>query len=157
MHHSLIHGIHTSHPSSGSVVRLAKRWTSTHLLADLIPFEAIELLVAQVYTNRDVPMDSPATVTSGFLRFLHLLASHNWSRYVCCAGRIFLVCWLAPVGLTTCATGLQRSLGPKSLRRKVYRNLNTNDEDDVLVRCIACLLHVHTRLLISNLVVVVAA
>jgi U3 small nucleolar RNA-associated protein 22 len=80
MHHSTIHAIHTSHPSSGSVVRLAKRWIACHLLSDLIPFEAIELLVAKVYTNRDVPLDPPATVVSGFLRFLHLLASHDWTR-----------------------------------------------------------------------------
>ena len=82
MHHSMIHAIHTLHPSSGSVVRLAKRWTASHLLSDLIPFEAIELLVAKVYTNRDVPLDPPSTVVSGFLRFLHLLASHDWTRYV---------------------------------------------------------------------------
>lgn len=81
MHHSTIHAIHTLYPSSGSVVRLAKRWTACHLLSDLIPFEAIELLVAKVYTNRDVPLDPPATVVSGFLRFLHLLATHNWTRY----------------------------------------------------------------------------
>jgi U3 small nucleolar RNA-associated protein 22 len=81
-HHSMIHAINTAHPSSSSVVRLAKRWTAAHLLSDLIPFEAIELLVAKVYTNRDVPLDPPTTVVSGFLRFLFLLASHNWKRYV---------------------------------------------------------------------------
>lgn len=42
--------------------------------------EAIELLVAKVYTSRDVPLDPPATVVSGFIRFLHLLASHDWTR-----------------------------------------------------------------------------
>lgn len=81
-HHSMIHAIHTSYPSSSSVVRLAKRWVAAHLLSDLIPFEAIELMVAKVYTNRDVPLVPPTTLVSGFLRFLHLLSSHNWSRYV---------------------------------------------------------------------------
>lgn len=81
MHHSTIHAIHTLHPSSGCVVRLAKRWTACHLLSDLIPFEVIELLVAKVYTNRDVPLHPPVTVVSGFLRFLHLLATHDWTRY----------------------------------------------------------------------------
>ena len=90
MHHSMIHAIHTLHPSSGSVVRLARRWTAAHLLSDLVPFEAIELLVAKVYTNRDVPLDPPTTVVSGFLRFLLLLASHNWGRYV--VSRSLLAC-----------------------------------------------------------------
>lgn len=86
----MIHAIHTLHPSSGMVVKLATRWVAAHLLSDLIPFEAIELLVAKVYTNRDAPLDPPATVVSGFLRFLHLMASHNWSRYALYASLLYI-------------------------------------------------------------------
>jgi U3 small nucleolar RNA-associated protein 22 len=60
------------------VVRAAKRWIANHLLSGLITTETIELMVAKVYSAEDKPIDVPATVTSGFLRFLHLLAFHDW-------------------------------------------------------------------------------
>lgn len=78
----MIHAVHTSHPPSGIVVRLASRWLAAHLLSDLIPFEAIELMVAHVFTNRAVPWDVAGSATVGFMRFLHLLAHHDWARYV---------------------------------------------------------------------------
>ncbi len=49
MHHSLIHAIHTRHPSASSVVRLAHRWVASHMLSDMIPHKAIELMVARIY------------------------------------------------------------------------------------------------------------
>jgi U3 small nucleolar RNA-associated protein 22 len=80
MHHSMIHAVHTTHPSSSSVTRLAKRWIASHMLSDLIPSEAVELLVARVYSDGDTPLGTPTTATSGFVRFLSLLASHDWAR-----------------------------------------------------------------------------
>ena len=79
-HHAMIHGIHTKHASAGGVVRMATRWVAGHMLSGLIPLEAIELLVARVYTDRNSPLEAPASVAAGFLRFLHLLESHDWAR-----------------------------------------------------------------------------
>ena len=88
MHHSLIHAVHTQHPSSSSVVRLAHRWVASHMLSDMIPQEALELLVAKIYTDSlerthsKLPLveTPPATVTAGFLKLLQLLANHDWAR-----------------------------------------------------------------------------
>ena len=91
MHHSLIHAVHTRHPSSSSVVRLARRWVASHMLSDMIPHEAVELLVASLYTEPEASgaaagngggsVDQPpSTVVSGFLRFLRLLSGHDWAR-----------------------------------------------------------------------------
>lgn len=79
-HHAIIHGVNTLHPSAGAVVRMAKRWISCHMLSSHISTELIELLVAKVYTDSESPIGSPCTVNAGFLRFLWLLASHNWAR-----------------------------------------------------------------------------
>jgi len=79
-HHSMVHAVYTSHPSSSAVVRLAKRWLSAHLLSDHLSFEALELLVAHVYTDQSSPFEAPGTATAGFLRFLQLLAKHDWMR-----------------------------------------------------------------------------
>ena len=78
-HHSMIHAVHTLHPSSAAVVRMAKRWVANHLLSGLIATEAVELIVAKIYSDGEtMHQDTPSTVTAGFLRFLHLLASHDW-------------------------------------------------------------------------------
>jgi len=79
VHHSSIHSIHTKYPSSSYVTRLAKRWIAAHMLSDLIPHEALELLVASVYTNHG-SLHTPCTVVSGFMRFLNLVSSHDWVR-----------------------------------------------------------------------------
>ena len=60
------------------------------MLSDMIPHEAIELLVAKIYTettsertnnSRVGSVDTPpSTVVAGFLRFLHLLSAHDWAR-----------------------------------------------------------------------------
>jgi U3 small nucleolar RNA-associated protein 22 len=77
-HHSMVHAVHTLHPSSAAVVRMAKRWVANHLLSGLISVEAIDLLVVKVYSDRETPVEVPSTVSAGFLRFLHLLSSHDW-------------------------------------------------------------------------------
>lgn len=85
MHHSLIHAIHTRHPSASSVVRLAHRWVASHMMSDLIPQEAIELVVAKIYTESTEKTTAlvntpPSTVVAGFIRFLHLISNHDWVR-----------------------------------------------------------------------------
>ena len=90
MHHNLIHAVHTRHPSSSSVARLAHRWVASHMLSDLIPHEAVELLVASLYAEPETAgggnggggsVDQPpSTAVSGFLRFLRLLSRHDWAR-----------------------------------------------------------------------------
>lgn len=79
-HHSTIHAVHSLHPSAGSVVRIAKRWAASHLLSGHLRPEAIELLVAKVYTEDGFALKAPATAMAGFLRFLHLFSSHDWAR-----------------------------------------------------------------------------
>jgi U3 small nucleolar RNA-associated protein 22 len=81
-HHSTIHAVHTLHPSAASVVRIAKRWVAGHLLSGLISDEAIELMVAKVYSYNEAVLEPPGTTLSGFLKFLHLLATHDWARLV---------------------------------------------------------------------------
>jgi U3 small nucleolar RNA-associated protein 22 len=79
-HHSTTHAIYTKHPSSSAVLRMAQRWLSTHLLSGQITFEALELMVVYVYSDRLSPMSSPGSIVAGFLRFLHLLAKYDWKR-----------------------------------------------------------------------------
>ena len=81
VHHFTIHGVHSKHPAAMGVVRLAERWVGAHMLSGLIPHEAIELLVASVFTDSS-PLHTPSTVSCGFMRFLSLVASYDWRRYV---------------------------------------------------------------------------
>ena len=78
-HHYTIHGVHTKYPASSYVVRLLQLWVATHLLSGLIPLEAIELIVAYIFTDSSA-LNAPMTASSGLLRSLHFLASHDWSR-----------------------------------------------------------------------------
>lgn len=78
-HHFTIHAVTSKHPCAGYVIRLLSRWLASHMLSRLIPFEAIELLVASVFTD-PAPFNTPATAPCGFLRSLDLLANHNWSK-----------------------------------------------------------------------------
>jgi len=84
MHHSMMLSITTKHASAGGVMRMASRWVAGHMLSGQIPQEAIELLVAKVYTDRGSSLEPPGSVAAGFLRFLQLVASHDWVRYVLC-------------------------------------------------------------------------
>ena len=79
-HHSFVHSVHTLYPSSGSVVRLARRWADSHLLSGHLSTELIELLVAKVYSDSSVHVRPPCCVPVGFMRFLHLLERFDWVR-----------------------------------------------------------------------------
>jgi len=79
-HHSLIHAVHTLHPSAGSVVRVARHWADSHLLSGHLSTELIELLVAKVYCDSSVFVEPPGSVPAGFSRFLQLLETFDWKR-----------------------------------------------------------------------------
>lgn len=63
-------------PAYEPSVRLAKRWVGAHLLSPHLRDEAVELLVASLFTSPGLP--APASRLSGLLRFLQLLAEHPW-------------------------------------------------------------------------------
>ena len=79
LHHFTIHGVHSKQAASGHVTRLMHRWIAAHMLSGQIPQEAVELLVASVFTDSS-PSQAPVTVTCGFLRCLHLIGYHEWSK-----------------------------------------------------------------------------
>ncbi|OWF47935.1 nucleolar protein 6-like [Mizuhopecten yessoensis] len=76
---STLHGVQQQHNTFSGAVRLAKRWVSSQLLVDHIRDEALELMVAQLYIAPN-PFSVPNSPLVGFLRFLHLLSHHDWSR-----------------------------------------------------------------------------
>ena len=66
------------------------------MLSDMIPHDAVELMVAKIYTAAEEEEEKssnskkigsvvdmpPSTVVAGFLKFLQLLSTHDWARYV---------------------------------------------------------------------------
>ena len=56
-----------------------KRWLAAHMLSGLIPMEAIELIVANIFIDPS-PLYTPNTVQCGFMRCLHLVATHDWTK-----------------------------------------------------------------------------
>ena len=50
------------------------------MLLGLIPFEAVELLVAKVYSDGKSPTGAPSSMLSGILWVLHLLGTHDWIK-----------------------------------------------------------------------------
>ncbi|XP_021908004.1 LOW QUALITY PROTEIN: nucleolar protein 6 [Carica papaya] len=77
-HASMINGLQGRYPVYGPVVRLAKRWVSSHLFSACLAEEAIELLVAYLFL-KPFPFTVPCSRITGFLRFLRLLAEYDWT------------------------------------------------------------------------------
>lgn len=77
-HSSMINGLHGRYPIYGSVVRLAKRWVSSHLFSSFLTEEAIELVVAYLFL-KPFPFHAPCSRVAGFLRFLRLLSNYDWT------------------------------------------------------------------------------
>ncbi|KAL6551884.1 hypothetical protein OROGR_008038 [Orobanche gracilis] len=77
-HSSMINGLRGRYPIYAHVVRLAKRWVSSHLFSSTISEEAIELLVAHLFL-KPLPFRLPCSRITGFLRFLRLLSEYDWS------------------------------------------------------------------------------
>ncbi|KAL5754642.1 hypothetical protein ACOSP7_022862 [Xanthoceras sorbifolium] len=76
-HASMINGLLGRFPIYGPVVRLAKRWVASHLFSACLVEEAVEVLVAYPFL-KPLPFDVPCSRVTGFLRFLRLLADHDW-------------------------------------------------------------------------------
>ncbi|CAD6334060.1 unnamed protein product [Miscanthus lutarioriparius] len=76
-HSSMINGLHGRYQVYGPIVRLAKRWISAHLFSSFISEEAVELVVAYIFL-KPFPFHAPSRV-AGFLRFLPLLSSFDWT------------------------------------------------------------------------------
>lgn len=77
-HSSIINGLHGRYPIYGPVVRLAKRWVSSHLFSSFLTEEAIELVVAYLFL-KPFPFHVPCSRVTGFLRFLRLLSNYDWA------------------------------------------------------------------------------
>ncbi|XWS42061.1 hypothetical protein CRYUN_Cryun17cG0136500 [Craigia yunnanensis] len=77
-HASMINGLQFCCPIFGPVVRLAKRWLASHLFSACLAEEAVELLVAYLFL-KPLPFNVPCSRITGFLRFLRLLAEHDWA------------------------------------------------------------------------------
>ncbi|XP_010254816.1 PREDICTED: nucleolar protein 6 isoform X2 [Nelumbo nucifera] len=77
-HSSMINGLQGCYPTYGPVVRLAKRWVTSHLFSAYLAAEAIELLVAYLFL-KPLPFQAPCSRITGFLRFLRLLSDYDWT------------------------------------------------------------------------------
>ncbi|CEG45684.1 Nucleolar RNA-associated protein (NRAP) [Plasmopara halstedii] len=78
-HASLVHALHTKHNSFGPTVRLAQQWLADKILSNVLPIEALELLVADVYLAA-ASTSIPHSILSSFLRFLKRVASFDWQN-----------------------------------------------------------------------------
>ncbi|CAM38076.1 conserved hypothetical protein [Leishmania braziliensis MHOM/BR/75/M2904] len=76
-HAKFMRTIAFGHHSYSHAVRLAKRWMGAMYLYEFVQPEAVELLVAHAYLQ-PAP-HTPKTPAGGFLRFVQLLATHDWS------------------------------------------------------------------------------
>lgn len=70
-HHAALQALQDQHPALGPTVRLVERWFAAQMLSTHVAPEALELLVAAVFTSSvHAP---PATAVAGFVRVLRLL------------------------------------------------------------------------------------
>ncbi|KAJ9604136.1 U3 snoRNP protein [Cladophialophora chaetospira] len=68
----------TRFPPLSDTVRLLKRWISSHLVANHVPEEILEIIAAQVFLH-PVPWSTPGSATTAFLRCLQVLARWDWA------------------------------------------------------------------------------
>ncbi|RNF25950.1 uncharacterized protein Tco025E_01796 [Trypanosoma conorhini] len=74
-HAKFLRTVAFGHHSYAMAARLSKRWLSAMLLLEFVLPEAVELIVANAYLGSN----PPKTSVGGFVRFLQLLATHDWS------------------------------------------------------------------------------
>uniref|UniRef100_A0A914X0M9 Nucleolar protein 6 n=1 Tax=Plectus sambesii TaxID=2011161 RepID=A0A914X0M9_9BILA len=74
---SCLQSVSQQHAAFALTCRLAKRWLAGHLLSGYLADEAVELIVASLFVN-PAPFAIPGSGLVGFIRFLHLLANHDW-------------------------------------------------------------------------------
>lgn len=77
-HNSLIHSLNGHYRGYALACRLAKRWISSHMLSNYFCEELIELLTASLFISPQ-PFEPPNCHATGFLRFLDLMANHDWN------------------------------------------------------------------------------
>ncbi|GFO37979.1 nucleolar protein 6-like [Plakobranchus ocellatus] len=73
----LLHSIQQENPVFSATVRLCKRWLAAQMVWGLIAEEALDLMVAFLFTSPH-PYSVPGSPIAGLLRFLHLLSTFNW-------------------------------------------------------------------------------
>ncbi|KAG6973579.1 hypothetical protein JG688_00003449 [Phytophthora aleatoria] len=78
-HASTVHALHTKNTAYGPTVRLVQRWLADKALSNVLPIEAVELLVADVFLS-SASTSTPHSVLSSFLRFLKRIASFDWQN-----------------------------------------------------------------------------
>ncbi|TYZ58379.1 hypothetical protein PybrP1_001999 [[Pythium] brassicae (nom. inval.)] len=78
-HANTLHALHGKHAAFAPTVRLAQRWLADKFLSNALRVEAVELLVAHTFVTASASA-TPHSVLSGLLRFLQLLARHDWQR-----------------------------------------------------------------------------
>ncbi|RWS09066.1 Nucleolar protein 6-like protein [Dinothrombium tinctorium] len=76
---SALHGVHLKYPAYNLACRLAKIWISSHLFTGHINEITVELIVAYVFCH-PFPCSTPNSPVAGFLRFLALIATHDWNN-----------------------------------------------------------------------------
>ena len=79
LHASTVNGLSMRFPFFAPAVRLCLRWIHAHLFSGALAPEAVELLVASLFASPQ-PFAPPASSTAAFVRFLSLLATHNWAQ-----------------------------------------------------------------------------
>jgi len=67
-------------PAFSAGVRIAKRWVSAHLLADIIPDTAVEAIMARVFLIPGQFGYGPVDGISAFHRWLQIISSHDWNE-----------------------------------------------------------------------------
>ncbi|KAK5125125.1 hypothetical protein LTR85_000801 [Meristemomyces frigidus] len=65
------------YPALSGSIRLTKKWFASHLLANHIADEVVELIVARTFVQ-PWPWQTPSSVQTGFLRTLHWLSRWDW-------------------------------------------------------------------------------
>jgi U3 small nucleolar RNA-associated protein 22 len=79
LHASVMGAMMLKHAPASKTVRLAKCWCHAHMFSEQVSPQAIELIVCYCFTARGAaPYAIPVSHTQGFLRFLLVLASHDW-------------------------------------------------------------------------------
>ncbi|OWZ24665.1 Nucleolar protein 6 [Phytophthora megakarya] len=78
-HSSTVHALHTKNTSYGPTVRLVQRWLADKAMSNMLPIEAVELLVADVFLTT-AATSTPHSVLSSFLRFLKNVSSFDWQN-----------------------------------------------------------------------------
>lgn len=77
VHTQAIARLCSRHPALSGTIRLVKKWFSSHLLANHVADEVVELLVAKTFVQ-PWPWQTPSSVQTGFLRTLFFLSRWDW-------------------------------------------------------------------------------